>query len=234
MMKQAALRVVYEDNHLLVVNKPAGLPTMGVADSLPSLLAVARDYIKRKYNKPGKVYLGVVSRLDARVTGLLVIARTSKAARRLNEAFRQRQVEKSYLALIEGQIDPSEGSLEHYLRKDERHRRMHTTSPQTPGAQRAVLSYESRQSLGDATLLEIQLETGRKHQIRVQFAKSGHPLVGDRKYGSTTPFSEGIALHSYRLAFAHPVGEQPLVFNAPLPPYWPKLRALPFPEENIY
>ena len=220
-MSRSPLQVLYEDNHLLVVNKPAGLPTMGVAEDRPSLLAVAKEYVKQKYNKPGNVYLGVVSRLDAPVTGVLIIARTTKAAGRLNEAFRNREVEKSYLALVTGQIDPSEGSLEHHLRKDERHRRMHTTGANTPGAQLARLSYQTMLQRHERSLLRVSLETGRKHQIRVQLSKSGHPIVGDRKYGSTEPFGQGIALHSWRLAIEHPVKHEPLVITAPLPAYWP-------------
>ncbi|MGI9457985.1 MAG: RluA family pseudouridine synthase [Aeoliella sp.] len=231
-MSNYSLHVLYEDNHLLVVNKPAGLPTMGVADDRPSLLALAREYVKQKYDKPGNVYLGVVSRLDAPVTGVLVIARTSKSAGRLNEAFRSRAVEKIYLALGEGQIEPPDGCLEHHLRKDERHRRMHTTSPKTPGAQQAVLHYRTREILNDRSLLEIALETGRKHQIRVQLAKSGHPILGDRKYGATTPFAKGIALHSWRITLDHPVRREPLIVTAPLPGYWPKLNSMPAADEN--
>ena len=122
------LDVLYEDNHLLAVNKPAMLPTMGVAADVPSLLALAKEYIRRKYNKPGEVYLGIVSRLDAPVTGVVLIARTSKAAARLSEMFKRRDVEKTYWALVEGRVEPASGTLVHYLRKDERHRKMHVTT----------------------------------------------------------------------------------------------------------
>lgn len=216
-----SLAVLYEDNHLLVVDKPAGLPTMGVADDRPSVLSAARDYIKRKYGKPGNVYLGVVSRLDAPVTGVLVIARTSKAAKRLTEAFRSRAVEKSYLALVEGHVNQRSARLEHYLRKDERHRRMHTTAATAEGAQRAVLQYEVIKELKNLSLVKLVLETGRKHQIRVQLSKIGHPIVGDRKYGATQTFATGIALHSHRLALEHPVRREWLELTAPLPAYWP-------------
>ena len=217
------LSVLFEDNHLLVVNKPPGLATMGVADDRPSVLSEARDYIKQKYNKPGNVYLGVVSRLDAPVTGVLLIARTSKAAARLTEAFRTRTVDKSYLALVAGHPTPASGELEHYLRKDERHRKMHTTNANAEGAQRAQLRYEVVTELKETSLVRVTLLTGRKHQIRVQLAKQGHPIVGDRKYGSQLPFAKGIALHSHQLRFTHPVQQEPLEITAPLPDWWPQL-----------
>ncbi len=217
------LPVLYEDNHLLVVNKPAGLPTMGVADDRPTVLSLARTYIKQKYNKPGNVYLGIVSRLDAPVTGVLLIARTSKAAKRLTESFRTRAVEKSYLALVEGHLDRPAGKLEHFVRKDERHRRMHTTTSTADGAQHAILDYRVLEELSERSLVQVSLITGRKHQIRVQLAKCGHPIVGDRKYGAIGSFAAGIALHAHRLLVPHPVGAAPLEVVAPLPASWPKL-----------
>jgi len=214
------LDVLYEDNHLLAVNKPALLPTMGVAADEPSLLAVAKEYIRRKYGKPGEVYLGIVSRLDAPVTGVVLIARTSKAAARLSEMFRERDVEKTYWALVEGRVEPASGTLIHYLRKDERHRMMHVTIAGAADAQRAELNYRVLRSVKGNTLLEIELLTGRKHQIRVQLADAGWPVVGDRKYGSRRAFASGIALHSSRLKFNHPVRKVPVEVEAPLPPAW--------------
>lgn len=216
------LEVLYEDNHLLVVNKPALLPTMGVDSSRPSLLSVAKEYVRDKYNKPGNVYLGVVSRLDAPVTGVVLLARTSKAASRLAEAFRNRAVQKMYWAVVNGRPDPSKGTLEHYLRKDERHRKMHVTNAGAADAQWARLQYEVRAEQGDLSLVEVQLETGRKHQIRVQLAKLGHPVLGDRKYGSADPFPAGIALHSRRLQLEHPILKEPLEFVASPPATWSK------------
>lgn len=215
------LPVLYEDNHLLVVDKPAGLPTMGVAKGRSSVLSLARDYIKHKYQKTGNVYLGIVSRLDAPVTGALLIARTSKAASRLSAAFRSRDVNKLYLALVAGHPDPSSATLEHYLRKDERHRKMHTTSANASGAQLARLHYELQDEIDDASLLRVTLLTGRKHQIRVQLAKQGHPIWGDRKYGSDVRFPQGIALHARELQFQHPVQNRPLHVTCPTPKYWP-------------
>lgn len=214
------LDVLYEDNHLLVVNKPAQLPTMGVAESKPSLLALAKDYIRKKYEKPGNVYLGVVSRLDAPVTGIVLLARTSKAAARLTSAFKQRNVTKLYWAVTIGTPDPRQGTLEHYLRKDERHRKMHVTNAKARDAQLARLHYRVIAERQDQALWEIRLETGRKHQIRVQLAKVEHPILGDRKYGSTKPFSAGIALHSQRLELEHPVRNEPMCFSTPPPKSW--------------
>jgi 23S rRNA pseudouridine1911/1915/1917 synthase len=246
------LEVLYEDNHLLAVNKPALLPTMGVAADRPSLLASAKEYLRTKYQKPGNVYLGIVSRLDAPVTGVVLLARTSKAAARLSRQFREREVKKRYLAIVDGEVEPAEGELVHYLRKDERHRRMHVTSENSPDAQRAELTYRTVSSARDKeatkyaekdspsrgsaaslffscspslrrfTLLEIGLLTGRKHQIRVQLAKAGWPVVGDRKYGSDVVFGSGIALHAWQLEFLHPVRRTMLSIEAPLPKAWMK------------
>lgn len=223
------LDVLYEDNHLLAVNKPAMLPTMGVAEDRPSLLAAAKEYIRRKYAKPGNVYLGIVSRLDAPVTGVVLLARTSKAAGRLAKQFRERDLEKIYWALVTGEVVPSTGRLTDFLRKDERHRRMHITAPQTPGAQVAELSYRVLGGGPDeprlvesasATLLEVRPLTGRKHQIRVQLSQAGFPIVGDRKYGSTRQFPAGIALHARRLVIEHPVSRIQLAIEAPPPRAW--------------
>jgi 23S rRNA pseudouridine1911/1915/1917 synthase len=226
------LDVLYEDNHLLAVNKPAMLPTMGVAEDRPSLLAVAKEYLRQKYAKPGNVFLGIVSRLDAPVTGVVLLARTSKAAGRLAKQFRDREVQKFYWAIVDGKVEPASGKLTDYLRKDERHRRVHTTSARTPGAQLAELDYRTlgyapgeprlRQRT-DVLILEVQPHTGRKHQIRVQLAQAGFPIVGDRKYGSKRQFPAGIALHSRRLVIAHPVSKMQLAIEAPLPDSWSSL-----------
>jgi 23S rRNA pseudouridine1911/1915/1917 synthase len=227
-----SLEILYEDNHLLAVNKPAMLPTMGVAENAESLLTVAKEYIREKYDKPGNVYLGIVSRLDAPVTGLVVIARTSKAAARLTESFRSRKVRKVYLAAVEGSPPDQSGTLEHYLRKDERHRKMHVTHESAEGAQAARLSYRVLGAAGGLSLLEVELDTGRKHQIRVQLAKVGCPVVGDRKYGAATQFPSGIALHSRFLELEHPVRRERMTLTAPLPAAWRRsgaVSALPLP-----
>jgi 23S rRNA pseudouridine1911/1915/1917 synthase len=219
-MTRPPFPILYEDNHLLVVNKPAELPTMGVAADKPSLLALAKQYIKEKYGKPGDVYLGIVSRLDAPVTGALVMARTSKAASRLTKQFRERDVTKLYWALIEAHRMPPQGTLVNWLRKDERHRKVLLCGQDDPGAQEARLNCRLLEDSRRIKLLEIELETGRKHQIRVQLSARKTPILGDRKYGSRFDFSPGIALHARRLAFTHPVRKTPLAFTAALPEPW--------------
>ena len=227
-MPSPALDVIYEDNHLLVLNKPAGLPTMGTPDGTPTLLTVAKDYIKEKYQKPGNVYLGVMSRLDAPVTGVVLLARTSKAAARMTEQFRTHVVQKSYWTLVAGTPHPTSGSYTDWLIQDERHRCMHVVENGRLGAKEARLAYRllghPALGVGDGRIsfLEVELETGRKHQIRLQMAHHGHPVVGDRKYGSQLKFSSGIALHARRLVVAHPVRGEPLVFEAPVPKSWPQ------------
>jgi len=223
MMDPPPLRVLYEDNHLLVVDKPAGLPTMGTTGDRPTLLSVAKEYVKRRYNKPGNVYLGVVSRLDAPVTGVVLLARTSKAARRMTEQFRGRSVEKTYWAIVEGKVDPASGQCIDWLGHDERHRRMHIVGPTFPGAKEARLSYRRLQILDGNSLLEVMLETGRKHQIRLQLANSGHPILGDRKYRSCVVWPAGIALHARQLVITHPIQGESLTFSAPLPTAWAAL-----------
>jgi len=220
------LEILYADNHLLAINKPAGLATMGLAPGEPTLLEAAKAWVKAQFAKPGNVYLGVVSRLDAPVTGVVLLARTSKAAARLSEQFRQHRVDKVYWALVHGPVDPPVGDCLDWLRKDERHRRVAVVRPGLSGGQESRLRYRRLEVLGGDTLLEISLETGRKHQIRVQLAHRGHPVVGDLKYGSRREFPRGIALHARRLVVMHPVdAARPIEITAPLPLYWPRVRS---------
>jgi 23S rRNA pseudouridine1911/1915/1917 synthase len=219
-MKTPPFQVLYEDNHLLAVLKPAGLPTMGTPGDRPTLLSVAKEYVKDRYNKPGNVYLGVVSRLDAPVTGVVLLARTSKAAARLTEQFRTRAIEKSYWALVEGVVEPAAANLVDWLAQDERHRRMHVVGPTMPGAKEARLSYRRLSQVSGGSLLAVTLETGRKHQIRLQLAEHGHPIIGDLKYGSRRRFPSGIALHARWLAVSHPTTGERIEFEAPLPEAW--------------
>lgn len=219
-MNSLCLSILYEDNHLLVVNKPAALPTMGTPSGQPTLLTLAKEYVKHHYGKPGNVYLGVVSRLDAPVTGVVLLARTSKAAARLTEQFRSRAVEKTYWAVVEGVLDPPSGSLVDWLGHDDRHRRMIILGATLPEAKEARLSYRWKSEISGNTWVEVELETGRKHQIRLQMAHHGHPIVGDRKYGSRTPFPTGIALHARRLVVSHPTTGVRLTFEASVPNAW--------------
>lgn len=216
----AGLRVLYEDNHLLAVVKPAGVATMGAPAGQPTLLQMARQYLKQRYHKPGRVYLGVVSRLDAPVTGVVLFARTSKAARRLTQQFRTRQVEKVYWAMVEGRVEPLSGEYSDWVARDEERAGARVARAASPGAKQARLRYRRLRLLRGASLLEIELHTGRKHQIRLQLAVRGHPVLGDRKYGSRRPFAGGIALHARRLALAHPVQGGRLEIVAPLPRAW--------------
>jgi 23S rRNA pseudouridine1911/1915/1917 synthase len=220
-MPQSALEVLYEDNHLLVVNKPSGLASQGVAEGAPSVLTRAKSYLKKKYKKPGNVYLGIVSRLDSTVTGVLVLARTSKAADRLTNQFQTGQVEKIYWAIVERPPEPPQAELSHWVIKNDRARHMEVVPPRTRGARHARLSYRtlSKERLG--ALVEVHLHTGRKHQIRLQLSEIGSPILGDRKYGSRKPFvTDAIALHCVRLALTHPTTSQRLEFQVAPPTAW--------------
>jgi 23S rRNA pseudouridine1911/1915/1917 synthase len=205
------------------VVKPAGLATMGVAPDKPSLLELARQYVKHRCRKPGNVYLGVMSRLDAPVTGIVLLARTSKAAGRLTEQFRSHRVRKTYWTVVEGTVQPAAGQCLDWLGHDERHRRMHVVGPMFPGAKQARLTYRRLKSFSGLSLLEVELQTGRKHQIRLQLSSRGWPVLGDRKYGSRRPFPAGIALHARQLVITHPIKGEPLEFQAPLPSSWQRL-----------
>ena len=217
------LDILHEDNHLLVLNKPAGLPTMGAEPEIPSLITVAKDYIKHRYNKPGNVYLGVVSRLDRLVSGVVVLARTSKAAARLNEQFVSRSVRKIYLAMVEGDLQPAEVLWDDWLWHNDAQQRVEVVAAGRAGAKQAVMQVRKIRLTGPNTLLEVEPRTGRKHQIRVQLSDRGYPILGDRKYGSQRRFGDGIALHSRSIEFDHPIGRTRLRFEAPLPATWAAL-----------
>jgi len=193
---------------------------MGVDAACPSLYSLAQQYVKQKYHKPGNVYLGVVSRLDACATGVIVLARTSKAAGRLAKQFRDRVVHKTYWALVTRRPEPPEAEAVNWLRKDERQRKMVVCDAAAPDALEARLAYRVLHQLDTAVLLEIILQTGRKPQIRVQRAARGMPIVGDRQYGSRVPFPAGIALHARQLRFVHPVRSAPIELVAPVPRTW--------------
>jgi 23S rRNA pseudouridine1911/1915/1917 synthase len=224
-------QVLYEDNHLLVIDKPAGWVVQGAQPSDQSILSEARSYLARKYNKPGQVYLGVVSRLDRAVTGVVPLARTSKAAARLSEQLRQRDVRKIYWALVAGATGEAQGSLQHWLSRDERAAKTLCYSQPRPGAAEAVLHYRCLAAWPSCRLLEIELETGRKHQIRTQLAAIGCSILGDARYGSKIAWKlDAIALHCKSLTFEHPTLRQAMTFSAKLPQLW--LDRLPAPWQN--
>lgn len=208
---------------MLIVDKPSGLPTMGVQADRASLVNVARDYIKQKYAKPGNVYLGVVSRVDTLVSGAVVFARTSKAAARLTEIFRERDVRKTYLAAVEGQLAGESGEWSDWLWHDDAAHRIRVVAENSADAKLATLAWRLQRRLVGATVVTVDLHTGRKHQIRVQFASRGHAILGDAKYGARSHFSPGIALHSWKLAFEHPVRHVSIDVEAAPPASWRRL-----------
>lgn len=220
------LPVLYEDNHLLVVDKPSGLPTMGAESGAATAVTLAAAYLKQRYHKPGNVFVGVVSRLDSLVSGALVLARTSKAASRLSEQFRDQTTEKRYLAWVEGYLEaPQWLELRDWVCKNEARQRMEVASAKTAGAQEAALRVQTLTKQPKRTLVAVDLLSGRKHQIRLQLAAHGHPILGDRKYGATTSFPRGIALHCHELTIEHPTRKERMTFTAPVPKYWPPTEA---------
>lgn len=202
------------------------MATMGTTADETSVLDVAKSYIGRKYNKPGSVYLGVVSRLDSLVTGALVFARTSKAAARLSEQFREHTVSKTYWALVSGKPDGQSGQLEHWLWRDNAARRTRVAARQRSETQLAKLQWTLLATDSRVSLLEIQLETGRKHQIRAQLSHIGLPILGDSRYDGTASFPRGIALHSVSLSLTHPVSKDIIAVHAPLPRSWKRWEGL--------
>lgn len=225
-MRVSDLHVLYEDNHLLVLAKPVGIATMGLPEGEQTLLTVAKDYIREKYDKPGNVYLGVVSRIDTPVSGVVLFARTSKAADRINEQFRNRSVEKLYSAIVEGTIEPRNDTCIDRICEDKRHRRVWIAGQSrrviNPEGKEAILSYRFVRKAGAHSLIEITLGTGRKHQIRLQLSSRGFPILGDHKYGSKVKILSGITLHAQTLTIDHPTTAERMSFTAPLPDFWNK------------
>lgn len=208
--------MLYEDNHLIAVHKPSGLLVQADATGAVSLMDVTRDYIRKKYHKPGAVFLGLLHRLDRPVSGVVLFARTSKAASRLSEQLRSRGVKKIYLALVHGEVTPSSGSLLSFLKKGEK--KVRTAMEGEAEAKEASLSYRTLRTAGGKTLLEVRLHTGRKHQIRVQLAALGHPVEGDVKYGAPYALGGGaIRLAALSLTFKHPTREERVTIEAPTP-----------------
>lgn len=211
--------ILHEDNHLLVVNKPAGMLTQSDHSGEPCLLEICREYIRNTYAKKGNVFIGMVHRLDKPVGGAIVFARTSKAASRLSAQIRAGEMEKRYLAVVEGPLEGA-AAVEHSLfRKGT----VTVTVPaDTPDAQRAMLKYRSIAVSASKSLVEITLVTGRKHQIRAQMNAIGHPVFGDRKYGSPHDLGpDRIALLSHSLTLKHPTRDETLTFTVEEPGWWP-------------
>lgn len=204
------LTVLYEDNHLLAVNKPAGLLTMGDDTGDETVVDLVRNYLREKYNKPGNVYVGVVHRLDRPVSGVLLLARTSKAAGRLSNQFRAGTVQKTYHAIVEKAPDDPEATLTDWLLKDSATNTVRCVTSKTDRAKKAVLDYRLLGNEESGTRLEIRPKTGRSHQIRVQLSSREMPIVGDVKYGASQGLGHRILLHAVALDLEHPVRKEPL------------------------
>lgn len=213
--------ILFCDNHILVASKPAGMLTQKNPLGEKGLEDELKQWVKTTYQKPGNVFLHAVHRLDRPVSGIVLFARTSKALSRLSQSTRERKYKKTYLALVEGKLSAESGVLEHKLMHG--NFRSEVATSQVDDAKYCRLTYTVKQTYDGSTLVEISLETGRYHQIRAQFAESGHPIVGDIKYGSHFPSlqQEAIALHHSHLEIHHPVSGNLLSFEAPLPDYWP-------------
>ncbi|MBQ6018318.1 MAG: RluA family pseudouridine synthase [Clostridiales bacterium] len=214
------VKVLYEDNHIITAIKPAGVLSQGDGSDSPDILTILKAYIKEKYEKPGEVYLGLVHRLDRPVSGVMVFARTSKAASRLSEQIRQRKVDKIYRCVVDGVLE-GEGRLENYISKDEARNMVTVTDTEKPGFKASYLDYKALSSKDGMTLVEVKLGTGRSHQIRAQMAHSGYPLIGDQKYGKKDIRTKDIALEAYKLSFEHPVKREFITFEAPIPSVFP-------------
>jgi 23S rRNA pseudouridine1911/1915/1917 synthase len=212
------LQVLYEDNHLLIINKPAGVLVQGDVTGDKPLVEMAKEYIGKKYHKPGDVFLGVVHRLDRPVSGVVVFARTSKALERMNALFRNKETQKTYWAVVSRKPIPSEGTLVHWLVKDEKKNKTTAYNQEHPDGQRSELHYRIIDNKKDNYLVQVNPITGRPHQIRVQLASLGCPIAGDVKYGSEISSHDGsIALHARELSFIHPVKKEALTVTASLP-----------------
>lgn len=201
------LKVLYEDNHLIAVFKPAGVLVQGDATGDKCLMDEVKEYLKKKYIKTGNVFLGLLHRLDRPVSGIVLFAKTSKGASRLSEQIRNHEFKKEYHALVEGKLQSAKGELKNFLLYDEKTKKATIYDKKTGDAQVAELSYGVVGESKNETLVKIDLKTGRHHQIRAQFAHLGHPLVGDKKYGAKTPYREGeIALCATSISFKTATG----------------------------
>lgn len=217
------MEVVYEDNHIIIVNKAPGEIVQGDKTGDEPLVETVRRYLKEKYNKPGNVFCGVVHRLDRPVAGLVIFAKTSKALGRLNGMLRDGKIKKTYWALVRNRPPKDSDRLVHYITSTEKNNKSYASVTPRHGAREAALSYEVIGHTDRFTLLSINLETGRKHQIRVQLASVGSPIRGDLKYGDTRSNSDGsISLQAHEIEFEHPVSHEIVKVSAPWPASWPE------------
>ena len=212
------LEVLFEDNHLLIVNKKSGDIIQGDKTGDKPLSDVVKEYIKEKYNKPGEVFLGVVHRLDRPTSGVIIFARTSKALERLNKMLRERTISKTYWAVVKNTPLKEKDSLIHFLKKNPKNNKSTVFTKETDASKKAILHYSVIKKLDNYSLLEIDLETGRHHQIRAQLAYIGSPIKGDLKYGASRSNKDGsIHLHARKISFTHPVSKENILFLAPIP-----------------
>lgn len=207
------LKILFEDNHIIVVEKTPNIPSQSDKTGDIDMLTLVKQYIKEKYNKPGNVYLGLVHRLDRPVGGIMIFAKTSKAASRLSDEVREKVFKKKYLAVVDGKIEKTKGSLENYLYKDERNNISKVVNKDKKNAKLAKLDYEVLfyDEVKNLSLLKINLHTGRHHQIRVQLSNFGHSIFGDQKYG-TRGTGKQIALWAYELTIMHPITKEEKTF----------------------
>lgn len=212
------LQILYEDNHLIVVNKRAGDLVQGDKTGDMPLGEIIKQYIAEKYNKPGAVFLGVVHRLDRPTTGIVVFAKTSKALERLNKLFKERETQKTYWAMVKNAPPKQQDTLTHFLKRNPKQNKSYAYEKEVPESKKAVLDYQVVQKLNNYYLLEINLHTGRHHQIRSQLAAIGCPIKGDLKYGFDRSNADGsIHLHAKKLSLVHPVKKEEITFEAPVP-----------------
>lgn len=207
------LNILYEDNHIIVAYKPQGILSQADSSGAEDMLTIIKDYIKEKYNKPGDVFLGLVHRLDRNTSGVMVFARTSKAASRLSESIKNHKLQKEYLAIVEGKMKISDDFIElrNNLYKDEDLNKSFVSNKN--GSKEALLYYKVLDSCNDLSLVRIRLITGRHHQIRCQFANIGHPLLGDLKYNAKTNLGNYYALQAYKLKLVHPTLKDTMEFS---------------------
>lgn len=224
-MKQNKLKVLFEDNHLLIVNKPAGVLSQGDKTGDTDIIKIAKNYIKLKYEKPGAVFLGLAHRLDRPVSGTLILCRTSKSLTRMNDIFKNRAIKKVYHAIVMGRPERSTEKLVSYIKKDSKRNRAIISKKPFAEAKKAILSYTQLAELNNHSLLEVELETGRPHQIRAQLNSIKLPILGDMKYHPQNPLEDkSIALHCHSMEFVHPVQKTNLRVTAAYPkkPWWTK------------